>query len=293
MGSAFRELSALALLAVPARRAASIGDGIERSARDAIRLSEQLGESWVRAYLLQYLAVAMLRSGDEAQAEAHARASLALRRDLGDLNGMATATDVLASIAIARGAPGTRRHAVGCRKCASAARDPRAAPTGSRPSRSSGPRRPRVDAIRGRVSGRPQHGPRPRSSTSPTGCPIRRHRRRSPAASDWSAVVAARTGSGRARRRRSHERPGGGAPVHLRTDRRESRGEHLQQARRRHPPPGRALVREHAGDRRADTAPPPEQKPVSRSVFARMARSPQPSRSRPDQTVPVHRKELT
>ena len=66
MGSPFRELSALGLLAVAHTARGELDDGIG-VARDAIRLSEEIGESWVRAYLFQYMAVAMLHSGDVAR----------------------------------------------------------------------------------------------------------------------------------------------------------------------------------------------------------------------------------
>ena len=115
MGSLFRELAALGLLAVAHTGRGELDDGIG-VARDAIRLSEQIGESWVRAYLFQYMALAMLQSGDVGEAEGHARASLALRRDLGDLNGMATGADVLASIAIARGTPDRAATLLGAAK---------------------------------------------------------------------------------------------------------------------------------------------------------------------------------
>ena len=94
------------------------------------------------------------------------------------------------------------------------------------------------------------------------------------------AAVAARDGSGRARRRWSHECAGGGAAVHLRANGREPHGEHLQQAGRRYAPPGRAMVREHAGDRadlrRRGARQPctPTAEPVSSSVFARMVGHP-------------------
>ena len=129
MGSAFRELSALGLLAVAHTARGEPDEGIA-VARDAIRLSERIGESWVRAYLFQYMAVAMLQRGDGAQAEKYARASLALRRDLDDLNGMATGADVLASIAIAREAPDRAATLLGAAKAMRRLGDPRATPAG-------------------------------------------------------------------------------------------------------------------------------------------------------------------
>jgi non-specific serine/threonine protein kinase len=63
-----------------------------------------LGETWQRATLLQFLAVARLHRGELAEAEVHARQCLELKRALGDLVGMASAIEALASIAMALGA---------------------------------------------------------------------------------------------------------------------------------------------------------------------------------------------
>ncbi len=67
-------------------------------------LSEELGETWERAYLHHFLAVALLHKGEPAEAEVHARRSLELKRALGDLIGMAWAVEALALIAMSRGA---------------------------------------------------------------------------------------------------------------------------------------------------------------------------------------------
>ena len=66
-------------------------------------LSEELGETWERAYLLHFLAVALLHKGEPAEAEVHARRCLELKRALGDLVGMASAVEALALIAMSRG----------------------------------------------------------------------------------------------------------------------------------------------------------------------------------------------
>ena len=60
-----------------------------------------MGETWQRATLLQFLAVATLHRNEPAEAERHARRCLELKRDLGDLIGMAQAMEALASIAMA------------------------------------------------------------------------------------------------------------------------------------------------------------------------------------------------
>jgi len=74
------------------------GDELISVAREGIALSEALGETWQRASLQQFLAVGLLQHGDLREALAAGRESLRLRRDLGDLLGMAMALETLALI---------------------------------------------------------------------------------------------------------------------------------------------------------------------------------------------------
>jgi non-specific serine/threonine protein kinase len=71
----------------------------------AIAMSEGLGESWVRSYLYNVLALANLGLGRTRAAAILARRGLTLRNDLGDVHGMALIVGALASIAIAERAP--------------------------------------------------------------------------------------------------------------------------------------------------------------------------------------------
>ncbi len=80
-----------------------LDEGIEL-ANAGLLLSEVLGETFERATLLQLLAVATLHRGEPAAADSHARRCLELRRELGDLTGLASAVEALASIAMALGA---------------------------------------------------------------------------------------------------------------------------------------------------------------------------------------------
>jgi predicted ATPase/DNA-binding CsgD family transcriptional regulator len=74
------------------------GDRLISVARGAVALSETLGETWQRASLHQFLATALLQRADISEALAAARESLRLRRELGDLLGMAMALETLALI---------------------------------------------------------------------------------------------------------------------------------------------------------------------------------------------------
>jgi non-specific serine/threonine protein kinase len=103
MGLRFAGLSAKVLLAIGHTFRGELDEGIAL-ANDGLRSSEALGETFERATLLQHLAVATLHRGQPAEARSHAHRSLELRRELGDLNGMASAVEVMASIAVAVGA---------------------------------------------------------------------------------------------------------------------------------------------------------------------------------------------
>ncbi len=102
MASRFLELSATVLLAVGRTFRGELDEGIAL-ATDGLRQSEALGETWQRATFRQFLAVATLHRGEPAAADLHARQCLELKRDLGDLTGMASAMEALASIAMALG----------------------------------------------------------------------------------------------------------------------------------------------------------------------------------------------
>jgi non-specific serine/threonine protein kinase len=102
MASRFLALSATVLLAVGRTFRGELDEGIAL-ATDGLRLSEALGETWQRATLLQFLAVATLHRGEPAESDRYARQCLELKRDLGDLTGMASAIEALASIAMALG----------------------------------------------------------------------------------------------------------------------------------------------------------------------------------------------
>ena len=87
MGWRFTALSASTLLGVAHTFRGELDKAIV-IARDGIRLSEELGETWERAYLLHFLALALLNKGEPAEAEVCARRCLELKRALGDLVGM-------------------------------------------------------------------------------------------------------------------------------------------------------------------------------------------------------------
>ena len=184
-------------------------------------------------------------AGEPAAADSHARRCLELKRDLGDLTGMASAVEALASIAWRLGAGERAATLLGAAdaiwaihphaRCSSLC-----APTMIVRHPTHG--RPWEAHVRGCPPSRPEmtrdevvdyalevRRPRPaagRGETPPSGWPF-----------------AARDGSGGARGRRSHECTGGGASVHLRANGREPSGEHLQQAGRRLPAAGRPLDR--------------------------------------------------
>src|SRR5947207_1471639 len=101
MGWQFTALAAATLLGTAHTFRGELDEGIA-IARDGIRSSEELGETWERAYLHHFLAVALLHKGEPAEAEVHARRCLELKRALGDLIGMASAVEALALIAMSR-----------------------------------------------------------------------------------------------------------------------------------------------------------------------------------------------
>ncbi|MET9389852.1 LuxR C-terminal-related transcriptional regulator [Streptomyces sp. NPDC006624] len=70
----------------------------------ALRLCERHGEQWVRSYVLRMLALAHSVRADWPRAERHAREALRLKLAVHDITGIALTLDLLASIAVARGA---------------------------------------------------------------------------------------------------------------------------------------------------------------------------------------------
>ncbi|MET9763864.1 LuxR C-terminal-related transcriptional regulator [Streptomyces sp. NPDC006372] len=71
---------------------------------DALRLCERHGEQWVRSYVLRMLALAHTVRRDWPRAERHARDALRLKLAVHDVIGIALTLDLLASIAVERGA---------------------------------------------------------------------------------------------------------------------------------------------------------------------------------------------
>ena len=251
MGSRFLALSATVLLAVGRTFRGELDEGIAL-ATDGLRQSEALGETWQRATLLQFLAVATLHRGEPAEADLHARQCLELKRDLGDLVGMAR-----------RSRPWRRSPWLWARESAPPHSWVRRTRCGDpSPSRFWNPFGPTTIAPEP-MPARPWEAPAfeaahraglqmTRDEVVDYALEVRISAARRPTPETprcGRAPVAARDGSGRARRRWRHECAGGGPPVHLRADGRESSGEHLQQAGRRYPSPGRAMVREHRGAR--------------------------------------------
>ncbi|MEQ7011044.1 hypothetical protein ABN028_33180 [Actinopolymorpha sp. B17G11] len=73
--------------------------------QECLRVNDQRGEQYVRSYSLHHLALAEWRSGSFAQAAAHARHALRIKRTFSDLVGIALAVELLAWIAADEGAP--------------------------------------------------------------------------------------------------------------------------------------------------------------------------------------------
>jgi predicted ATPase/DNA-binding CsgD family transcriptional regulator len=70
----------------------------------ALGLCERHGEQWVRSYVLRMLALAHTVRGDRTRAERHAREALRLKFAVHDVIGIALTLDLLALIAVERGA---------------------------------------------------------------------------------------------------------------------------------------------------------------------------------------------
>ena len=102
MGLHQQELTAINVLAL-AQRFRGDMDAAIATGQQALALSQQLGETWLRGYILQALAVATLRAGRVDEAEKLARQGIEIRRDLDHVYGLGSLAEVLANIEVARG----------------------------------------------------------------------------------------------------------------------------------------------------------------------------------------------
>ena len=101
------QLRGATLRALTSRGYAFLGDGeFDRAieiAREGVRLSEDLGETWERGILFQLLAGASLGRGDLAEAASNAQRSAGFEHGLDDRVGLAHTIALLGSIEMARG----------------------------------------------------------------------------------------------------------------------------------------------------------------------------------------------
>ena len=97
-----QELTAMNVLALAQRFRGDV-DGAVATGQQALALSEQLGELWLRGYILHFLAAAMLRAGHADEAERLARQGLEIRRDLDHVHGLGSLAEVLANVEFVRG----------------------------------------------------------------------------------------------------------------------------------------------------------------------------------------------
>ena len=97
-----QELTAMNVLALAQRFRGDV-DGAVATGQQALALSEQLGELWLRGYILHFLAAAMLRAGHVDEAERLARQGLEIRRDLDHVHGLGSLAEVLANVEFVRG----------------------------------------------------------------------------------------------------------------------------------------------------------------------------------------------
>jgi non-specific serine/threonine protein kinase len=97
-----QELTSMNVLALAQRFSGDV-DGAVATGRHALALSEQLGEIWLRGYILHFLAAATLRAGRVDEAERLARQGVEIRRALDHVHGLGSLAEVLANVEIARG----------------------------------------------------------------------------------------------------------------------------------------------------------------------------------------------
>jgi len=97
-----QELTSMNVLALAQRFSGDV-DGAVATGRHALALSEQLGEIWLRGYILHFLAAATLRAGRADEAERLARQGVEIRRALDHVHGLGSLAEVLANVEVARG----------------------------------------------------------------------------------------------------------------------------------------------------------------------------------------------
>ena len=97
-----QELTALNILALTQRFSGDIPAAIE-TGRQALVVSDGLGEVWLRGYALHFLAAALFRGGRTEEAERLAREALEIRRDLGHMHGLGSLAELLANVEVTRG----------------------------------------------------------------------------------------------------------------------------------------------------------------------------------------------
>ena len=102
MGLPFATLAAMDVRGIAEVFSGDLDAGI-RTGYETIALSEQSGEGAVRAYAYHFLSIAELRAGNPGEGKRLARAGIEIRRDLGDVTGVAHLAEVLAFVAIAEG----------------------------------------------------------------------------------------------------------------------------------------------------------------------------------------------
>ena len=95
MGLEFAELAAMDVKGIAQVFSGDLEAGTA-TGQETIALSEKLGEKAVRAYAMHFLAIAALRAGRLDEAVRLARIGLEIRRELGDVTGIAHLAEVLA-----------------------------------------------------------------------------------------------------------------------------------------------------------------------------------------------------
>jgi non-specific serine/threonine protein kinase len=102
MGLRFAMLCAMDVKGIAQLFHGNIDAAIE-TGNQGVQVSEELGETSVRGYLLHFLSLAQLRAGRPVEADGLARQGVELRSRLGDFMGIATLVEVLALVATTGG----------------------------------------------------------------------------------------------------------------------------------------------------------------------------------------------
>jgi predicted ATPase/DNA-binding CsgD family transcriptional regulator len=102
MGLRFHELTAMNIETLGYLGKGDIAASIAAGYR-ALASSRELGELFLRGYILQFLAAATLRNGQPDEAERLAREGVEIRRDLGHVYGLGSLAEVLANIEATKG----------------------------------------------------------------------------------------------------------------------------------------------------------------------------------------------